>query len=552
METHDTRETASARAAGSFEPLLELATPQLYRQIAFRLLELPVHAGERELERRRELMEKAARSQLPVPAGTGRLLPLPQAADEHALRAAAHALQDAQRRLAHEFFWFWPLPPNAATADPALRHLATGDAAAALAIWRRTEGAARPVARHNLAVWHHLKAVDRELDELSGVAAASTANAAGAAPASNGTAAAAATDADNAWRAANGHWRELLRDESLWAELRERIRRIADASLDAAAAAQLRATLPVVLSLIMARLAIRALDAGREMQARRLARQIPDAGFAHEAVSEGLRLAIEPARALCRTLRQEAQDRGLADNVHADVAAEQLLDRAAAPLALLDLLLPPTHPAREAERDEVADVALTCANRFANAGGDPRRSLALIDRLAPLACGAAVQDRIRFNREANVDKLQELFCWGCGENEGDEKLALEVKLFGDVRNEPIPGGTRTTWRHGTFTVPRCRQCADEEQLAAGSGAMAVLILNVGLVAGVIAFQYSEVAGVTTGAVGALLSIWHAMRDRRARVRKSRPGITRRARNDFPAIKQRLGEGWQFGERPLGT
>ena len=37
----------SASASATFEPLLELATPQLYEQIAFRLLELPVHASER-------------------------------------------------------------------------------------------------------------------------------------------------------------------------------------------------------------------------------------------------------------------------------------------------------------------------------------------------------------------------------------------------------------------------------------------------------------------------------------------------------------------------
>ena len=91
------------------EALDEFATPDLYERNAFRLLEMPVEATSRELTRRRDYVQRATSSNFAVPPGPARMLARNAAPDAHEVQQAEHAIQDAERRLIHEFFWFWPL-----------------------------------------------------------------------------------------------------------------------------------------------------------------------------------------------------------------------------------------------------------------------------------------------------------------------------------------------------------------------------------------------------------------------------------------------------------
>src|SRR6476659_8629254 len=101
-------------------PALDLASLELYDRNALRILELSVEASEREITRRRELVEKSARGNFPVPPGPASIVPLRPPPDEYTARDAARAILDAEQRLAHEFFWLWPLqaePSNNSSAD---------------------------------------------------------------------------------------------------------------------------------------------------------------------------------------------------------------------------------------------------------------------------------------------------------------------------------------------------------------------------------------------------------------------------------------------------
>ena len=54
---------------------LALASLDLYHRNAFRVLEVSVEATDRDIARRRDLMERASRNQLQVPPGPSRILP---------------------------------------------------------------------------------------------------------------------------------------------------------------------------------------------------------------------------------------------------------------------------------------------------------------------------------------------------------------------------------------------------------------------------------------------------------------------------------------------
>ena len=55
--------------------LRESATPDLYYRNGFRVLELPVDATPKDVNRRKQMVEMAATNGVPLPPGTGRCFP---------------------------------------------------------------------------------------------------------------------------------------------------------------------------------------------------------------------------------------------------------------------------------------------------------------------------------------------------------------------------------------------------------------------------------------------------------------------------------------------
>jgi len=383
-----------------FQPLLELATPDLYNQNAFRLLELPIEANDRELHRRCDLMEKAFRSKLPIPPGSARILPRVLAPDDHEVSTVAHALSDLERRLAHEFWWFWPLTSGQANADHALRLLTKGDEAGVLVVRKQAaalSSAEGAVARHNLAVFHHVKALDMDMEK----------NPEKSIP-----------ELDDHWKQADHYWAEVQDDEAFWGLLTKRIRHINDPSLTTGAARRLRATLPVALTLIDARLALRAIETSQSGQ-RHLDR-IQQSGRVATDINEGLRLAVAPLRSQIKHLCESAQREGDANPEQADQVVTRLLEQTVKPLSILDAVLPTDHSARQAEHDQVAMAGLLAAIDFGNKTKKWKTCLTLMDRIAPLGVGAAANKRIADNLVIVKRNVEEGLCWFCGENPADD------------------------------------------------------------------------------------------------------------------------------------
>ena len=154
-------EAAQEGSSSGAELLLEVATPELYQQNAFRLLGLPVDTTPRDIAREAERLQLRERLGSGAPAAEG-VFPLDPAPGADMIREAIQRLRDPERRLVDEFFWFWPERFGESRTDLALTALAGGDMQAAVDIWRAQEqaGDGSAVALHNLAILAHVTALD--------------------------------------------------------------------------------------------------------------------------------------------------------------------------------------------------------------------------------------------------------------------------------------------------------------------------------------------------------------------------------------------------------
>ena len=527
---------AHENVAADFRALLDLATPDLYERNAFRLLEVHVEATDRDLSKRKQVMEVAARNKLPVPSGPCRILPRTPTPDDHEIRECSHAIQDAERRLAHEFFWFWPLAHGQAADDPALQLMSQGRTDESVKLWQAAAktSAAGPAAKHNLAVTYHFSALEWERTLLNG--SHDEAN---------------TKEAERYWDESMRHWYAATSEESSWSRLTARIRAIDDRSLTTGASRRIEHSLPVALTLIDARLAIRAYELGKNRHAQRHVARLNGRAVPEEALAQALRVAVDPVRAMIKTICEAAKKDRETDPAKADTVAERVLDLTAKPLGLLDVLLANDNPARVAEHDQVALTALSCLIAFGNKTTNWKRTSELIERLRSLAASTAAKERIEENCKTVRDNLESSRCFFCKQEESKDDATLEVKMHGNVQRIPTYGGVQVTWQHCTVGVPRCPACkAAHSRLDTGMGLGALVGGLMGL-PGCFAIVNADgdawfggliVIGILTGiGSGIGYAIASSMKPKGVRPESSK--------SEHPRIKELLAEGWAWGEAP---
>jgi len=364
--------------------LRDSATPELYHRNGFRVLELPVDASTKDVNRRKQMVEMAATNGVALPPGPGRSFPLDPAPDEFTVRDAVQRLGDPERRLVDEFFWFWPHEQGQSKSDQGLQHLAQGNHERASEIWSQQEAnqSVSHVSTHNLAVLHHLLALQCENHARS-----------------NGTSVEEQKNIEQLWSRAFRRWQKLLGEEGFWSRLTARVREFADPRLTAGTVRRLRSALPAALLSINARLALEAVEQGKKDSAARLVEVIRQSGFPEDAIKDGFRQAVEPVRARIKALCKAAENSAESDPVHADKACRQLLDNAIPLLDGLDCLLPAGDPTRDVAHDDVAEQALRCQVAFAKKTHNWRVSVELLESAAVVASSDSVSKKLKENLE---------------------------------------------------------------------------------------------------------------------------------------------------------
>jgi hypothetical protein len=373
-EFHDNRHERESKK------LLELATPDIYWQNAFRVLGLPVEASPHEINRQRsrlQMMRKVGiRSAGPL---TG-MMPLNPPPDEDQIARATQRLNDPESRLLDELFWFWPHNGNS-SADEALRLLASNCPDNAQSLWMQEEQGSSQgkVSTHNLAVFYHIIALDLERASANALNAEHQ------------------DTRNRAWEAAFKRWQILMDDEGFWSRLTARIRELDDPRLTTGTARRIRYSLPKALLLINARLALRAAERNDESEVKRHLALMQYAGSSPSIRQEALQDVVSSIRQRIHFACEAVAARASSDAAQADKYAAGLLEETEPLLRTIDWLLPKGNSSRGAAFDDVVGCALRCQILFGNESENWLLSIRILESILPLAGSETVRARVQEN-----------------------------------------------------------------------------------------------------------------------------------------------------------
>ncbi len=365
--------------------LRDVATPQLYRANAFRVLGLSVTVDGTEMSRQQKklkVQEKLGGAASQNHSGDLVLMPPPDAEE---LRKAGQRLHDMQSRIVDELFWFWPADHDNGDADAAYKAACEGRLRDADQLWyeQKEQPAAEAVAVHNLAVLHHALALDIEHASLNGNA--------GEAPADPKVQA----RRDKYWAVALEHWATFADNEPGWSYILSRAEALDDPRLTSGFVRRLRHSLPEAILSINLNLAVRAAKRGDVDEANRHLLYVRGSGFDRHLTDSLLECGASPQVEQVRRICEPVADRSKASPETANQLAKSVLDDCQVLLTVIRAILEKEHHLRQTAFDLVASAVRSCMIDYGNATEDWSTCVPLLEHAAGLALGEGLQSRLR-------------------------------------------------------------------------------------------------------------------------------------------------------------
>jgi hypothetical protein len=419
-----------------FEPLLGAARPTVYQTNAFRVMGVAVDTPVVEIDRQVQKVEMMLKSGVRDQALRG-LLPLPSGPSLAALQDAKRRLGDPQSRLMEEFFWFWPEEPGKSETDAALQALQRRDLLSTVNIWQgRSREPADTAAIHNLAILHHLQAIETE----------PPASSKGPIP-------------DSLWIEAWRYWRTLVDQDQFWKRLATRIGELDDPRLTSQVAGQIRGSLLssiLQINLSLAFTAAEAEDFARADVHVRVMKQ--ESGLSPDALRKRTQPYLEYIRTYVTHRCASAEVEASANVDQTAQILKRFLDDVRLKLEILNCLLGAGNELRDAAHDQVAQAVCDRMAAYGNETEDWKACEELLCASQPLAVSPPIRAKITDDLEKVRENLEFHTCWFCKKNQPSEKAAAIVEMRGDVTPTPIYQGTPYEGRTLPVKVPRCQQC----------------------------------------------------------------------------------------------
>jgi len=385
--------------------LRDVATPQLYRANAFRVLGLSVTVDGAEMNRQQKklkMLEKLGGTATQNHSGA---LPLTPPPDAEELRKAGQRLHDMQSRIVDELFWFWPSDHGNDDSDAAYKAAGEGRLRDAHQLWcrQKEEPATEAVAVHNLAVLHHALALDIEHASL------------------NGNAGEAPTDPkvqarrDKYWAVALEHWANFADNESGWSYILSRAEALDDPRLTSGFVRRLRQSLPEAILSINVNLAVRAAKRGDVDEAKRHLLYVRNSGLDLHLAASLLEREASPLVEQVRRICEPVADRSKASPETANELAKSVLGDCQVLLTGIRAILGKEHHLRQTAFDLVASTVRGCMIDYGNATEDWNGCVPLLEHAAGLALDEGLQARLR----EDVEQVQK--------NQAEERHVEQLK-----------------------------------------------------------------------------------------------------------------------------
>ncbi len=464
---------------GIAQPLLESATPELYRRNAFRVLELPVEATMRDVSRREKRLAMAQKLGVGIDRNTMRLLPLSPPPDVEAIRGAKRRLADPMTRIVEDRFGCGP-PELGGSDDGGLRLLSENRPTEALATWLKAEsdGADHEATSHNLALLYHLVALDLEHKAATRRLTESKAE-----------------TCATCWNRAYRRWQMLVQDESFWQRFADRLVALDDPRLTREAATTIRDSLPRALLMINARLAVRYAEmyVGAEDEqaaaahcaaAKRHRDLMAKSGFDARLVQRTLKQALGHKRERVKMICDQVKSATMAEPDQADRLIRNLIRESQPQLRVLELLLEEGDPTRDGAMDEVASIARNCITVYANETEDWNTCVDLLETTLPLAASPSLRERIAEDLETVGRIRSASTCFFCEDNQAEESAQFDAPMYGNVNETYTGTGRNVSYSRISVPIPRCQECKARHDCI---GTYSLYGAGIGLISGIIIY-----------------------------------------------------------------
>lgn len=371
--------SSSKEPTGDCGLLFEAATPEIFRNNAFRITGLNIDATPREISKRASELKMMAElgDVAGVDANCFALNPT-----EDQIKTALERLKDPQKRIIDEFFWFWPITEKSSD-DDALSLIKAGKHDDALNVWwnarRKKETRATYLsAKHNIAVMMHMIALDWETgfhlkDELSEKHIGTL---------------------KDYWKDAFKIWESLVPNDELWSLVKKRVAQIDDPRLTTGFIRGFRNSLPEAFDKINGELAVKLARIGKQEAAKWHVDFMRETNQGLDDVDKTSELVLTPAREEIKHLIRTACVAGEKSTEKSDAAAIELLDKSRPLLSLFDMFFSEGGYSKNDIFDEVAQAYLNLLIQYANLTGKHERASELLKNILPHAKDIGLREKI--------------------------------------------------------------------------------------------------------------------------------------------------------------
>lgn len=359
----------------------------IFKHNAFRILQLPVNASDRDISRRKQVIEISSNTEAPLPDGPCKILPVHQNDNHVDINQIVESLRDPIQRYVQEFFWFWPLSDTKPNDDPAFQALMDIDYAAAQYIWdsQKSDPKRFAIGLHNLAIFSHFSALGL-----------------------NGSSSMINPEYVNSdWLLTFKYWKELNVLNDFWNLLNNRVREIGDPRLTQYIPNNLRKALfPIVFASVAKEAAI-LIVGGNTNRAKNILRNIPEVGE-EGLILETLRSVTTYNRKRINSLSSIVENGIKSDPANNDGEIETLISEGKKHLNVIRIILPIGAPDYCTTRDNLIEYALSGIDKFYNKTENWEKAIELISPLIEITDSSKyrqeIDTRIKSYNEAAVDQ----------------------------------------------------------------------------------------------------------------------------------------------------
>lgn len=436
--------------------LFKIAHPDLYERNPFNVLNLPVDATAKDIRRRKEDIEAA------FDAGTeeeefadiipGDVCRTPPTRSE--VESMFQVLEDPERRIAYAIFWFWPESivsdsargqrrsknPNGAFGHRSVIQNWTNEASLS---WGATT--TQPVARHNIAVFHHMMGLAYELSlEKYDVRSAETPE-----------------DVPKHWNAAIFWWNKVADDPDFWHAVADLVSLQNDPRLDYRFVRSLKAQFAFAFDQINVELAIDFAKRGRDGDARRqvdyMKRSQPESDDVDGTFEDAFSGLIRQTETIIKAAKDETER----DPKSGFTQSNNILKQTAEPLNIACAIFDKGAPIRTAIVSLIFAGVRSCLIAYGNETKDWSNCANWMRQLKDIAETdadlKAIENDVKILKQNHELQLKESQCQICGRIiPKGQKKTYQWPCHGEVKKGSEYG--QVTYRHAQIPVQVCPSC----------------------------------------------------------------------------------------------